>query len=93
MSIIILNCIFYSNNKDGNRQETLNGMEDDDSETELPVTERPCIIRTLEGWHYLNRGNGRRAYYGSLEIGLNYDPNLSKIILAVSYSLFCLLHN
>ncbi|KAH9283419.1 hypothetical protein ECG_04908 [Echinococcus granulosus] len=57
--------------------------EYEDSETELPESERPFIIRRLEGWHFINRVPEMRPYYGTLEIGLNFDPHQGKIIISI----------
>ncbi|VDM17270.1 unnamed protein product [Hydatigera taeniaeformis] len=55
----------------------------DDSEPELPQSDRPFIIRRLEGWHFVNRVPEIRPYYGTLEIGLKFDPLLGKIIISI----------
>ncbi|KAL5966376.1 Synaptotagmin-9 [Taenia solium] len=57
--------------------------ECDDSEPELPQSERPFIIRRLEGWHFINRVPEMRPCYGTLEIGLKFDPNLGKIVISI----------
>ncbi|KAL5110566.1 hypothetical protein TcWFU_006742 [Taenia crassiceps] len=58
-------------------------FEDDDSEPELPQSERPFIIRKLEGWYFINRVPELRPYYGTLEIGLKFDPHLGKIVISI----------
>ncbi|KAM7537858.1 hypothetical protein Aperf_G00000077689 [Anoplocephala perfoliata] len=65
-------------------EEEMVEMNDcDDSEEELPADERPFVIRSLEGWHYINRVPELRPCYGSLEIGLFHDPNLGKITISI----------
>lgn len=55
----------------------------EDSETELSERSRPCVIRTLEGWHYINQVPRLRPVYGEIEIGLNLEPNLGRVTVSV----------
>ncbi|VDD80134.1 unnamed protein product [Mesocestoides corti] len=75
--------ILLPRTQEENQNRTEEDSEQADSEPDLPENERPRVIRTLEGWHYINSVPRLRPVYGELEIGLLYDPSLGKLTISI----------